>query len=325
MKRDIKESTLAYRFVAPAAIVMAVITLYPLLYGVWMAFTNFSPRHIRHQDPSFVGVQNFIDILRHAPYLDFNFVSVLGFNFLWTIANLVFHVSVGVGLAMLINRPGLKGVKLYRALLILPWAVPTYVTSLVWKNMFDTESGAINLMIKGWAKGLGSMAKSLGDGGLGGVLASMASAMQTNVDWLGQFPHAFYAVLMVNIWLGFPFMMMVASGALQAIPSDLYEAADIDGANPIQQFFTVTVPMLRPAMVPAIMLGFIWTFNNFNVIYFVTQGNPLGKTEILITQAYKLVDSGMYGVGSAFAVIIFFILLGFTLLNLRLTKATEEV
>ncbi|HEY9857523.1 MAG TPA: sugar ABC transporter permease [Stenomitos sp.] len=305
MKRDIKESTLAYRFIAPAAVVMSLITLYPLLYGVWMAFTNFSPRHIRAQNPAFVGLQNFADILRHAPYLDFNFVSVLGFNFLWTFANLIFHVSVGVGLAMLINRPGLKGVKLYRAMLILPWAVPTYVTSLVWKNMFDTESGAINLLLKEWAKAL--------------------PFLPLHTDWLGQFPQAFYAVLLVNVWLGFPFMMMVASGALQAIPSDLYEAADIDGANPFQKFFTVTVPMLRPAMVPAIMLGFIWTFNNFNVIYFVTQGNPLGKTEILITQAYKLVDSGMYGVGAAFAVIIFFILLGFTLLNLRLTKATEEV
>lgn len=329
MKRDIKESTLAYRFVAPAAVVMSLITLYPLLYGVWMAFTNFNPRHIRAQNPAFVGVQNFIDILSHAPYLDFNFVSVLGFNFLWTIANLVFHVSIGVGLAMLINRPGLKGVKLYRALLILPWAVPTYVTSLVWKNMFDTESGAINLLIKEWARGFSALAAQVASVPFlslpGDLMGGMARAVQTNVDWLGQFPHAFYAVLMVNVWLGFPFMMMVASGALQAIPSDLYEAAEIDGANPLQTFFTVTVPMLKPAMVPAIMLGFIWTFNNFNVIYFVTQGNPLGKTEILITQAYKLVDSGMYGVGSAFAVIIFFILLGFTLLNLRLTKATEEV
>lgn len=299
------ETSAAYRFILPSAIVMAAITLYPLLYGVWMAFTNFSPRHIRSQAPQFVGLQNFIDILSHAPYLDFNFLNVLGFNFVWTIANLIFHVSLGVGLALLINTPGLKGVKLYRALLILPWAVPTYVTSLVWKNMFDPEAGAINLLLKQWS--------------------SYLPFLPQHMDWLGQFPLAFYAVLMVNVWLGFPFMMMVASGALQAIPSDLYEAADLDGASPWQTFLTVTVPMLKPAMVPAIMLGFIWTFNNFNVIYFVTQGNPLGKTEILVTQAYKLVDAGLYGVASAFAVIIFFILLGFTLLNLRLTRAAEEV
>ena len=299
------ETFVAYRFIAPSAIVMAVITLYPLLYGVWMAFTDFSPRYIRSQQPRFVGLQNFVDILRHAPYLDFNFLHVLGFNFLWTISNLVFHVSIGVGLALLINTPGLKGVKLYRALLILPWAVPTYVTSLVWKNMFDPDAGAINLLLK--------------------QLSVYFPFLPVHLDWLGQFPLAFYAVLTVNVWLGFPFMMMVASGALQSIPSDLYEAADLDGANPWQTFRTVTVPMLKPAMIPAIMLGFIWTFNNFNVIYFVTQGNPLGQTEILVTQAYKLVDAGMYGVASAFAVLIFLILLGFTLLNLRLTKAAEEV
>jgi arabinogalactan oligomer/maltooligosaccharide transport system permease protein len=305
MKRDLSEKALAYRFIAPSAAVMAVITLYPLLYGVWMAFTNFNPTHIRNQAPRFVGLQNFLDILNHAPYLDFSFLNVLGFNFLWTVSNLVFHVGIGVGLALLLNTPGLKGVKAYRAALILPWAIPTYVTSLVWKNMFDPEAGAINLLLKQWS--------------------AFLPFLPTHADWLAKFPQAFYAVLLVNVWLGFPFMMMVASGALQAIPGDLYEAADLDGASPWQKFVTVTVPMLRPAMVPAIMLGFIWTFNNFNVIYFVTQGNPFGQTEILITQAYKLVDAGMYGVAAAFSIIIFLILLAFTLLNLRLTKATEEV
>jgi arabinogalactan oligomer/maltooligosaccharide transport system permease protein len=305
IKKDLPESRLAYRFILPSAIVMALITVYPLLYGVWMAFTNFSPRHIRNQDPEFVGLQNFIDILGQAPYLDFSFLSVLGFNFVWTFANLIFHVSLGVALALLINTPGLRGKRAYRALLILPWAVPTYVTALIWKNMFDTQFGAVNLLLKEWQQAV--------------------PFLPTNVDWLGQFPNAFYAVLLVNIWMGFPFMMMVASGALQSIPSDLYEAADMDGAGPWRKFWTVTVPMLKPAMVPAIMLGFIWTFNNFNVIYFVTQGNPFGKTEILVTQAYKLVDMGMYGQASAFALIIFFILLAFTLVNLKVTKATQEV
>lgn len=305
MKLKHAEARTAYTYILPAAVVMAAITLYPILYGIWMAFTNYNPRHIREQNPNFVGLQNFVDILSGAPFLDFNFLNVLGFNFVWTIANLIFHVSLGVGLALLINTPGLKGKRIYRALLILPWAVPTYVTSLVWKNMFDTQFGAINLLLAEWHKAF--------------------AWIPTGIDWLGAFPQAFYAVLAVNIWLGFPFMMMVASGALQAIPSDYYEAADIDGANPIQKFLNVTVPMLRPAMVPAIMLGFIWTFNNFNVIYFVTQGNPQGKTEILVTQAYKLVDSGMYGMGSAFAIFIFLILVAFTWVNLRVTKATQEV
>ncbi|MGE5706769.1 MAG: carbohydrate ABC transporter permease [Bacteroidota bacterium] len=306
-----KNTQLAYLYIAPAALVMSLITFYPLLYGIWMAFTNYSPRHIRGGGSSFVGLQNFFDILRHAPFLDFDFLHVLGFNFLWTFVNLLFHVSVGVLLAVLLNTPNLVGKKFYRPLLILPWAVPTYVTALVWRNMFDTQFGAVNLALKGF------------DGWLHGFFPG-AWALPIP-DWLGTFPQAFYAILLVNVWLGFPFMMMVASGALQAIPKDLYEAAAVDGGTRWYNFWKITVPLLKPAMIPAIMLGFIWTFNNFNVIYFVSQGNPLGKTEILVTQAYKLVDSGMYGVAAAFALIIFFILLLFTALNLRITKATEEV
>ena len=317
MKYNRSEVRLAFAFIAPAAAVMAFITVYPLLYGIWMAFTNYNPTHIRGRMPRFVGFQNFIDIFQHAPYLDFDFARVLGFNFLWTFSNMFFHVTVGVGLALLLNQPWLKGVKIYRALLILPWAVPSYVTSLVWRNMFDPEAGAINLLLKQFAAAWGGWQQQIA------WLPGLGEGW-TGLDWLGTMPSAFFAVLTVNIWLGFPFMMMVASGALQAIPSDLYEAADLDGANPFQRFLTVTVPMLRPSMIPAILLGFIWTFNNFNVIYFVTKGDPLGQTQILITQAYKLVDGGLYGVGAAFAVVIFFILFGISTINSRLTRVVEE-
>jgi arabinogalactan oligomer/maltooligosaccharide transport system permease protein len=131
-------------------------------------------------------------------------------------------------------------------------------------------------------------------------------------------------VLLANIWLGWPFMSVVATGALQSIPEELYEAASIDGATDWQKLWKITLPMIRPAMVPAIMLGTIWTFNQFSVIYFISQGNPFGRTEILITQAYKLVsEQRLYGVAAAFSIVVFFILLGFTLLQNRVTKATE--
>jgi arabinogalactan oligomer/maltooligosaccharide transport system permease protein len=295
----VKNSRLAFFYILPAAVVMAAVTFYPLLYGVWMAFTNFGPSDIRAQHPAFVGFKNFYDIFSQAPYLGFDFKWVLGFNIVWTIANLFFHVSLGVGLALLLNIEGLKGTKIYRSLLILPWAVPVYVTALVWRNMFDPQSGALNLLLKHF--------------GLHGL------------DWMSQFGTAFFAVLLTNVWLGFPFMMMVASGGLQSIPKDYYEAASLDGATPWHQFWTITVPMLKPTMVPAITLGGIWTFNNFNVIYFVSKGDPFGKTEILVTQAYKLIDPmGLYGVAAAFAVLIFLILWGLTQLNMRLTHVLED-
>ena len=289
--------TLAYRFILPAAIVMGVITVYPLIYGIWMAFTNFGIQHIRHQNPRFVGLQNFVDIFTQAPYLDIQFARMLGFNLLWTFVNVAFHVGIGLGLALLINMEGLHGKRFYRAALIIPWAVPTYVTALTWRNMFDSQFGAVNLLLKGW---------------------NIAGP-----DWFNGFWTSFVAVLSTNIWLGFPFMMMVASAGLQAIPRDYYEAASLDGATPLNQFLNVTLPGLKSTMVPAITLGFIWTFNQFNVLYFVSRGDPLGQTEILITQAYKLVDPlGLYGVASAFSIIIFVILAIFTLTNLKLTKAT---
>jgi arabinogalactan oligomer/maltooligosaccharide transport system permease protein len=291
--------TLAYRFILPAAVVMAVITVYPLIYGVWMAFTNFGVQHIRHHNPRFVGLQNFVDILTQAQYLDFSFMRIFGFNLLWTVVNIAFHVSLGVGLALLLNMDGMRGKRFYRAMLILPWAVPTYVTSLTWRNMFDTDYGAVNLLLKGW--------------GVDGP------------NWFASFWASFGAALTTNVWLGFPFMLMVASAGLIAIPKDYYEAASLDGATPWQQFLNVTIPGLRPTMIPAITLGFVWTFNQFNVLYFVSRGDPLGQTEILITQAYKLVDPmGLYGVASAFSMIIFFILLGITMANLRITRAADE-
>ena len=137
-------------------------------------------------------------------------------------------------------------------------------------------------------------------------------------------PVAFFALLAANVWLGWPFMTVVATGALQSIPTELYEAADIDGANGWQKFWSVTVPLIRPAMVPAIMLGTIWTFNQFNVIYFISEGGPFGKTEILVTQAFKLVfEQRLYGVAAAFSIIVFFVLLIITLINNRVTRATE--
>ena len=131
-------------------------------------------------------------------------------------------------------------------------------------------------------------------------------------------------MLIANVWLGWPFMMVIATGALQSIPTELYEAANVDGATRWQQFWRITLPLLRPAMVPAIMIGIMMTFNQFNVIFFVTGGGPLGMTEILVTQGFKLVNpQGWYGVASAFNIIVFIILGIITLITNRISRATE--
>src|SRR2546422_5239202 len=138
-------------------------------------------------------------------------------------------------------------------------------------------------------------------------------------------PLSYFALLITNIWLGWPFMTIVATGALQSISKEYYEAASIDGASGVQQFFRITLPLLRPAMIPAAMYGLIVTFNLFNLIYMVSGGGPLRQTEILVTTAFRLVnEQRLYGLAAAFGIYTMIILLVLTLLTNRITKATES-
>jgi arabinogalactan oligomer/maltooligosaccharide transport system permease protein len=304
---------------------MLLITLFPQGFQAWMSFTDFRIQNLRFNvfhpstweqfAPAMVGLQNYYKILTSQLALEnYNFVRMLVFNIVWTAFNMIFHVSLGVLIALALNTKDLIGRRFYRAIFILPWAIPGYITALTWRNMYDTRFGAVNLF-------LARMNEIFG------------TSFPTDTGWLTVthnsgllyfLPVAFWAVLMANMWLGWPFMTVVATGALQSIPYELYEAADIDGASGWQKFWNVTVPMIRPAMVPAIMLGTIWTFNQFAVIYFISEGGPFGRTEILITQAFKLVfEQRIYGVAAAFSFVVFFILLIITLVNNRVTRATE--
>jgi ABC-type sugar transport system permease subunit len=280
-----------YAYVAPAMLGMTVLVLVPFIMGVGLGFFNM--------DYEFVGLENFSDILFPSATSQTNFYYTLGFTILWTVSNVVLHVSLGLAMALILNNKQVRFRGLFRVLLIIPWAIPNYVTALIWKWMFTSQIGAINLMME-----------ALG---------------MTPINWFGPtFWTNFFAVLATNTWLGFPFMMVVSLGALQSIPNELYEAADIDGASRWQKFRNVTLPLLKPALFPAIILGTIWTFNMFNIIYLVTRGQPDNKTNILITEAYRFfAELNQYGVAAAYCVLIFFILLGYTLVTNRITRATE--
>ena len=278
MDLESRGGRLALWFLAPTAAVLLLVVAYPFLYNVGMSFTNWNMFHFR--DPAFNGLANYAKLLREPEFL-----RVLLRTFLWTGVNLVFHVSLGVGAALLLNRR-LPGRPLYRALLILPWAMPQYISALTWRGMFNLEYGSVNLL--------------LGKLGLGAV------------GWLSGEWSAFAAATITNIWLGFPFIMVVALGGLQSIPEELYEAARIDGAGAWRRFTAITLPMLRPVLTPAIVLGTIWTFNNLNVIWLVTkQGEPGDKSHILVTYVYKAAFTYYrYGYAAAFSVFIFLTLFG---------------
>ncbi len=295
-----RRNPFAYLYVAPSMVGMVVLVFIPFLTGVGLSvFAYDAPRYY------FAGLDNFAEILLGSESGDVTFLWTLFATILWTATNVVLHTTIGLGLALILKAPTLRFKKIYRVLLIVPWAIPNYITALIWKGMFNKEFGAVNRFIEA-AQGLMGMEPS-------------------GVDWLGgSFATAFTANLVTNTWLGFPFMMVISLGALQSIPDALYEAADVDGATGWQKFRHITLPLLKPALFPAIILGSIWTFNMFNIIYLVSGGGPDNSTEILITDAYRaFAELNRYGLAAAYSVIIFVILLVYTLMTNRITRATE--
>ncbi|MCP3098773.1 extracellular solute-binding protein [Myxococcus sp. K15C18031901] len=289
----------AAAYLAPAAAGLGVLVFIPFAVGL-----SLSLFHHEAGTYTFVGLANFVDILASRGYRitePLSFYFTLAVTLLWALVNVVLHVGIGLALALLLKNPLLKLRGLYRVLLIIPWAVPNYITALMWKGMFHRQFGAIN-----------------------GLLVMLGLEP---VSWFTRFSTAFAANVATNTWLGFPFMMVVALGALQSIPQELYEAAEVDGASRWTQLRRITLPLLRPAMLPAIILGSVWTFNMFNIIYLVSGGEPGGGTDILVSEAFRWAfqRNEQYGFAAAYSVLIFVVLLGWSAFTRRLTRADAEV
>jgi ABC-type sugar transport system permease subunit len=288
----------AYSYMAPAGAAMLLLVAVPFAMGLVLGFYDHHAGTWR-----FVGLRNFIDILSgggHSFADPLNFWFTLGVTVAWTGLNVALHVAIGVALALVLRQPWLRLRGVYRTLLIVPWAIPNYITALIWAGMFQREYGAVNLL--------------LGHLGL------------DKVSWFSSWATAFAANVTTNTWLGFPFMMVVALGALESIPRDMYEAAEVDGARAWQRLRYITLPHLAPALLPAIALGSIWTFNMFNVIYLVSDGRPGGSTDILVTEAYRWAfERGeRYGMAAAYATLIFVVLLLWTGFGARLRRGRSE-
>jgi arabinogalactan oligomer / maltooligosaccharide transport system permease protein len=307
-------------YVLPAFIVMGLITFYPLLYQTAISFQDFTLENLppRGQPANFVGLDNYVRILTSdLPIPNYDFVRLLSFNLWWAFSNVVIHVILGVLIAVLLNTNGLRFRRFYRAIYILPVVIPPIIVATVWANMFDKDNGAINLALQALATFFRLPPE--------GFRIDWLRQVQDPIPGLTILPMAYFALLMANTWLGWPLNSVVATGALQSIPKELYEAAEMDGAGRWQRFRNVTVPYLRPAMLPYAIYGFVITFNLFYLSYFMSGGGPFGRTELLVTQAFRLVtENRLYGVAAAFAVIMFFILLALTLITNRFAKATAS-
>ncbi len=258
---------------------------------------------------TFVGLQNYIRF-----FFDPRYHKAFGRVFLWTVVfaalTVVLSFALGLALAILLNDRKLRLRKLYRALLIVPYAIPAFISILIWRGFFNTQVGLFNQVLHSW--------------------------FGIKVPWLTDPFWARVSVILTNVWLTYPYMMLISLGALQSIPGELYEAAAIDGAGPWQRFARVTFPLLMVSLAPMLIGSFAYTFNNFTLIWLLTRGDPVvaigeraGATDILLSYAYKLAFQGArgneMGMASALAVNIFLIVALVSGISFARTRMLEEV
>ena len=259
-----------------------------------------------------VGMKNFNTIFGN-PDLRAPLLKIFSWTVIFAIASVLSTFVLGLALALLFNDERLRGKKIYRSIMILPYAFPGFLSAYVWKGMFNFEYGFINFNILGFKPGEG-------------------------IPWLAEEGAAKWAILLCNLWLGFPYMFLITTGALQAIPAELTESAVIDGATPWQQLRLIKLPLLLVSLTPLLISSFAFNFNNFTIIYLITGGGPsgdpslgvdVGGTDILISFVYKIAFSSSqgadYGLASAFSILIFFIVGGLSMIGFRRTRFLEEV
>lgn len=307
-RRQLKITLRAYLWLAPLLICLAIILVYPLVNGFLLSFTDANQTNIAVQigpisypaTYRFIGLQNYADIVRNwfTPGSDQNHVIIQ--TIIWLLANSLLHFLLGLGLALILNRKmRLRGI--YRTLLMIPWAMPQFVSAFAWRFLYNQQGGYID--------------------------AALQALHLPTIGWGSDPTWALIAVIIVNVWLGIPFMTVTLLGGLQSIPAELYEAAAIDGASGWQRFRQITLPMLRPIAFLVTLLDVIWTFNVFAVIFLLTNGGPFHRSDTLITYAWEqaFLVPQRYGLGGAYGIIILLILLVFTLFYSRMLRANQAV
>lgn len=305
--KEVYDYSFPYIITFPGLFLMIFVVIFPLLFSLLLAFTNYD---LYHSPPrnivDWVGLDNFKNLFT-VPIWQETFFSVFVWTIVWTVVATTLQIALGFFLAVLVNDERLKFKKLIRTILILPWAVPAFVTILVFAAMFNDDFGAINRDIIIPLFG--------GDG----------------VAWLSDPLYSRVAIIMVQTWLGFPFIFALFTGILQSISKDWYEAADIDGASRIQKFKNITFPHVMFATAPLLIMQYAQNFNNFNVIYLFNEGGPAvrgqnaGGTDILISWVYKLTfDTNNYSMAAVISIIMGLIVSGFAFYQFRRTRSFKE-
>lgn len=305
-----------YLFTLPAYIMMVFVIIFPVLVTLFVALTNYDFYHIPpNRLIDWVGFKNFLNIFFLGSYRE-TFVNVLGWTVIWTICATTLQIILGIMTALFVNQDFIKGKRIFRMIFLFPWAVPAFITIMSFSNMFNDSIGAVNAQVIPLFNHLP-------------FVELPAIAWKTDPFWTKT------ALIMIQTWLGFPYIYVMVTGVLQAIPGELYEAAKIDGATFIQRFRHITFPMILFATAPVMITQYTFNFNNFSIIYLFNEGGPgsagagAGSTDILISWIYKLTTgtSPQYSVAAAVTLLISFIVIGISLIAFKKSNAfgNEEV
>jgi arabinogalactan oligomer/maltooligosaccharide transport system permease protein len=277
-------------------------TIVPIVFTIFISFTNYNMYHV--DVFATVGLKNYQTVL--GGEIRSAFFSVLGWTLTFALLSTAGSYFVGMLLATLLNNPHMRESRLYRAILIIPWALPATIAILAWQGLLNEQYGGINTLLR--------------------MMHLSGMPWLTDVFW------ARFALIVVNVWLGFPYMMNVCLGGLQSISPTYYEAAKIDGASRWDCFRKITFPMLTRLSTPLIISTFASNFNNFGNIYMITQGGPAvpgsqfaGGTDILASTIYKMTTwSNRFDLSATLSVFVFIIVGGLTLLSMNLSGSFKE-
>ncbi|ANZ12662.1 ABC transporter permease subunit [Vibrio parahaemolyticus] len=304
--RNVINAGFPYLMISPGFILLVFVVVFPIIFGFAIGFTNYN---LYNSPPAklvdWVGLKNFFNIFQINLWRN-TFIDVLQWTVVWTLVASTLQCTVGVLLAILVNQKDLKFKPLIRTIFILPWAVPGFVTILIFTGMFNDSFGVINNVILDF-------------------FGIEPKAWLTDPFWTK------VALIMIQTWLGFPFVFAMTTGVLQAIPNDLYEAATMDGASKLQQLRTITLPLVLYSIAPILITQYTFNFNNFNIIYLFNNGGPAvigsnaGGTDILVSWIYKLtMSSSQYGIASAITLLLSIFVVGIALWQFRMTKSFKE-
>ena len=294
-KSFFKYDNVGILFVLPAFVYMLVFVGYPIVRNIVLSLQEVTVRTLTADSKPFVGIQNYVKIFRDPVFIK----SMLN-TLIFTLCCLAVQFVIGFLLALFFNQR-FSVAKPVRGLLLIPWMIPITVTALMFKFIFGTDVGILNYFLK-----------SIG-------------IISQNIDWLTSANTALFAIVCANVWIGIPFNMILISTGLTTIPKELYESASIDGAGKVQTFFKITLPLLRTTIESVLILGFIYTFKVFDLVYVMTGGGPVNSTHMLSTYSYKLsFEMFKYSEGAAVANVLLVILLIVGVFYLRATKEDDE-